>query len=92
MSIIRLKVAILTLASVALLLPASPVVYAATPPWAPAHGWRQKHGLYYQGYSGTHWDSDSGIITGKCNCESLVPILEWWRHGLQLSAKTAIVA
>jgi surface antigen len=75
MPIIRSKVALLTLASAALILPASPVAYADPPPWAPAHGWRKKHDPYYQGYSGTHWERDYGIINGKCNREAIGTVL-----------------
>lgn len=74
MPIIRAKVGLLTI-SAALLLPASPAVYADPPPWAPAHGWRKKHDPYYTGYSGTHWDQDYGIIQGRCNREAIGTVL-----------------
>lgn len=70
MPVIRVRPAPLTIIA-ALLLPASPVAYTDPPPWAPAHGWRKKHDPYYQGYSGTHWEQDYGIINGKCNREAI---------------------
>ena len=75
MSIIRYKKSFLTLAVTALLLPAAPSVYADPPPWAPAHGWRKKHDPYYEGYSGTHWECDYGIINGKCNRAAIGTVL-----------------
>lgn len=74
MSIIRSKFPLLTI-GVALLLPASPATYADPPPWAPAHGWRKMHNPYYQGYSGTKWEHDYGIIAGKCNREAIGTVL-----------------
>jgi surface antigen len=74
MTIIRTKPALLTIIA-ALLLPAAPAAYADPPPWAPAHGWRKKHDPYYQGYSGTQWDRDYGIIAGKCNREAIGTVL-----------------
>lgn len=74
MSIIRSKLPLLTI-DVALLLPASSATYADPPPWAPAHGWRKKHDPYYQGYSGTQWEHDYGIIAGKCNREAIGTVL-----------------
>lgn len=70
MPVIRQKTCLLTIAA-ALLLPAAPATYADPPPWAPAHGWRKKHDPYYQGYSGTHWEQDYGIINGKCNRQAI---------------------
>jgi hypothetical protein len=75
MSIIRYKKSFLTLAAIALLLPVAPKVYADPPPWAPAHGWRKKHDPYYEGYSGTHWERDYGIINGKCNRAAIGTVL-----------------
>ena len=66
MTIIRTKTGLLTL-GLALLLPSPPIAYADPPAWAPAHGWRKKHDPYYQGYSGTQWEQDYGIINGQCN-------------------------
>ncbi|MEZ0245383.1 MAG: glycine zipper domain-containing protein [Methylophilaceae bacterium] len=74
MPVIRVRPALLTTIA-ALLLPVSPSVYADPPPWAPAHGWRKKHDPYYQGYSGTHWEQDYGIINGKCNREAIGTVL-----------------
>ncbi len=74
MFINRRNLTILTIGA-ALLLPAAPGAYADPPPWAPAHGWRKKHDPYYTGYSGTHWERDYGIITGKCNREAIGTVL-----------------
>ncbi len=41
--------------------------WAAPPPHAPAHGWRQKHDPYYLGYTGKRWDKDYGIGAGRCD-------------------------
>lgn len=74
MTIIRTNIGLLTIAF-ALLMPASPVAYADPPPWAPAHGWRKKHDPYYQGYSGTQWENDYGIIDGNCNRQAIGTVL-----------------
>lgn len=74
MPIIRTRIGLLTV-GVALLLPAAPTAYADPPPWAPAHGWRKKHDPYYQGYSGMAWESDYGIIAGRCNREAIGTVL-----------------
>lgn len=47
---------------------ALPCIALASPPdWAPAHGWRKKHDPDYAGYSGRHWESDYGILSGSCD-------------------------
>lgn len=67
--------ATLLVASVALLLPAAPVVQADPPSHAPAHGWRKKHDPYYHGYSGKQWGKDYDILQGKCNREAIGTVL-----------------
>lgn len=52
------------------LLPAAPAV-ADPPPWAPAHGWRKKNDPYYTGYTGTHWEKDYGVVSGRCNTQAV---------------------
>jgi surface antigen len=60
----------------ALLLPFIPSpTYADPPSWAPAHGWRKKNDPYYQGYSGTQWERDYGVIDGSCNREAIGTVL-----------------
>lgn len=50
------------------LLIALPCIALATPPsWAPAHGWRAKNDPHYAGYSGRSWDSDYGVVEGRCD-------------------------
>lgn len=75
MPFIRYKKSFLTLVAAALLLPAAPAVYADPPAWAPAHGWRKKHDPYYQGYSGSQWERDYGIIDGNCNRQAIGTVL-----------------
>ncbi|GBG12877.1 type I secretion protein ATPase [Novimethylophilus kurashikiensis] len=65
----------LALIGLALILPASPSVYADPPPWAPAHGWRKKHDPYYTGYSGKRWDDDYGIVEGTCDRDKIGAVL-----------------
>lgn len=48
---------------------------ADPPAHAPAHGWRKKHDPYYVGYSGRHWDHDYGILSGRCNRETIATVL-----------------
>jgi len=57
--------------ALSLVLPLSPAVYADPPPWAPAHGWRQKHDPYYLGYSGRRWGDDYGVLSGRCNTSAV---------------------
>lgn len=71
----RYKTTLLALLTCTFIIPASPPVYADPPSWAPAHGWRKKQDPYYQGYSGTHWERDYGIINGKCNREAIGTVL-----------------
>ena len=49
--------------------------YADPPSWAPAHGWRRKHDGYYSGYTGTRWDRDYGIISGRCDRQAIGTVL-----------------
>lgn len=44
---------------------------AQPPSHAPAHGWRKKHDPDYMGYTGTRWQDDYGIASGRCNREAL---------------------
>ncbi len=48
---------------------------ADPPPHAPAHGWRKKHDQSYVGYSGTKWDRDYDISSGRCNREEIGAVL-----------------
>jgi len=48
------------------LLTALPAV-AKPPPWAPAHGYRAKHGEHFVGYDGREWDRDYETTSGRCN-------------------------
>jgi surface antigen len=65
--IVRIGVVLIT----GLLLASPPALFADPPPWAPAHGWRKKHDPYYQGYTGTRWPEDYGILDGRCNREAI---------------------
>lgn len=58
---------IIKITLLALTASASAQAYADPPPWAPAHGWRQKHDPYYTGYTGRQWSDDFGISAGQCN-------------------------
>src|SRR5690606_10521410 len=48
---------------------------ADPPPHAPAHGWRKKHDPYYIGYTGTRWEYDYDVSTGRCNREEIGAVL-----------------
>lgn len=57
---------------------------AADPPdHAPAHGWRKKHDSQYEGpyegkyvgYTGTHWENDYEVSTGRCNRDAIGAVL-----------------
>jgi len=48
---------------------------ADPPAHAPAHGWRKKHDPYYVGYSGTTWERDYEIASGRCNREQIGAVL-----------------
>lgn len=48
----------------------------ATPPaHAPAHGWRKKNDPGYVGYTGTAWERDYGVSSGRCNREEIGAVL-----------------
>jgi surface antigen len=49
----------------------SGAVYADPPAHAPAHGWRKKHDPAYVGYTGTKWERDYDISSGRCNREEI---------------------
>ena len=54
--------------------------YAKPPPWAPAHGWRNKNNgeareRYYVGYSGSQYARDFGIEQGSCNREEIGSVI-----------------
>jgi surface antigen len=49
--------------------------FADPPPQAPAHGWRKKHDRYYVGYTGTRWDRDYDVSSGRCNREEIGAVL-----------------
>jgi len=64
------------LAGAGVVLAAAPsATYADPPSWAPAHGWRRKHDDYYSGYTGTRWDRDYGIISGRCDRQAIGTVL-----------------
>jgi surface antigen len=46
-------------------------VFADPPAHAPAHGWRKKHDPEYVGYTGTKWERDYDISSGRCNREEI---------------------
>lgn len=48
---------------------------ADPPAHAPAHGWRKKHDPYYVGYTGTKWERDYDIVSGRCNREAIGAVL-----------------
>ena len=48
---------------------------AAPPDWAPAHGWRNRHGAAYAGYSGRNWYDDYGVRSGRCDRAEVGAIL-----------------
>jgi surface antigen len=45
--------------------------FADPPAHAPAHGWRKKHDPQYVGYSGTRWEHDYDVTSGRCNREAI---------------------
>ena len=47
-------------------------VFADPPPWAPAHGWRRQHDPFYVGYAGRQWSDDYGVISGRCNTDTVL--------------------
>lgn len=71
----NLSLSFVTVTCIALIAPLSPAVYAAPPPWAPAHSWHKKHDPYYTGYSGKKWERDYGIVYGRCNRETIGTML-----------------
>ena len=48
---------------------------ADPPAHAPAHGWRKKHDPYYVGYTGTQWERDYDVTSGRCNREEIGAVL-----------------
>jgi surface antigen len=48
---------------------------ATPPPHAPAHGWRKKNDPAYVGYTGTQWERDYGVTSGRCNREEIGAVL-----------------
>jgi surface antigen len=48
---------------------------ADPPDHAPAHGWRKKHDPGYVGYTGTTWERDYEVTTGRCNREEIGAVL-----------------
>lgn len=59
------------IAALSIALPLPTTALADPPSHAPAHGWRKKHDPYYQGYTGSKWDNDYGILSGRCNVEAV---------------------
>jgi len=61
---------------IAMLLAAwSTQILADPPAHAPAHGWRKKNDPYYVGYTGTKWERDYDIASGRCNREEIGAVL-----------------
>ena len=54
---------------------AAAAVSAAALADPPAHGWRKKHDPYYVGYTGTKWDHDYDISSGRCNREAIATVV-----------------
>lgn len=53
-------------------------VWADPPGHAPAHGWRKKHDPHYTGYtgkSGTAYQNDYGVLSGRCNRDAIGAVL-----------------
>jgi surface antigen len=48
---------------------------ADPPPHAKAHGWRKKHDPNYVGYTGTPWERDYDVSSGRCNREEIGAVL-----------------
>lgn len=48
---------------------------ADPPAHAPAHGWRKKHDPEYVGYTGTKWERDYDVASGRCNREEIGAVL-----------------
>jgi surface antigen len=69
----RLSAAILLSLALAALI--APEAHAKTPGHAPAHGWRDKGDRHYMGYTGTKWERDYGVISGRCNREEIGTVL-----------------
>jgi surface antigen len=51
------------------------VASAKPPEHAPAHGWRKKNDPAYVGYTGTAWERDFDIGSGRCNREEIGAVL-----------------
>lgn len=50
-------------------------ILADPPAHAPAHGWRKKHDSHYIGYSGTSWERDYDLSSGRCNRQEIGAVL-----------------
>lgn len=48
---------------------------ADPPAHAPAHGWRKQHDPYYVGYTGTKWERDYDVLSGRCDREAVGAVL-----------------
>jgi surface antigen len=48
---------------------------AEPPAHAPAHGWRKKNDPHYVGYTGTKWERDYEISSGRCNREQIGAVI-----------------
>lgn len=59
----------------ALVVAVSAPVLADPPAHAPAHGWRKKHDPEYVGYTGTKWERDYEVSSGRCNREQIGAVL-----------------
>jgi surface antigen len=53
----------------------SAAVLAGPPAHAKAYGWRAKNDTHYVGYTGRRWDSDFGIISGRCDREAVATVI-----------------
>lgn len=49
--------------------------FADPPAHAPAHGWRKKHDVPYAGRSGTTWEYDFEIASGRCNRDTIAAVV-----------------
>jgi surface antigen len=65
---------LLPLTAAAALMSAS-LALAEPPAHAPAHGWRKKNDPGYVGYTGTRWERDYGVTSGRCNREEIGAVL-----------------
>jgi surface antigen len=70
-----IMIRILPLLATAAALMFASVSLADPPAHAPAHGWRKKNDPGYVGYTGTQWERDYGVTSGRCNREEIGAVL-----------------